>query len=471
MGKISKLWPILALLTPSVASAQKVVLTPLLSDDTVNDKQQVAVRQLISSELDFSPGVSGVVELQQIPSGLNDGCLNSARCLGGLTSANGGEQMITGRMSSSGSGLVLDLLLYANGQIVRRKAFNVPQDPTGLANSMTPVIQEVLTGNNPTKSAAATPTASDFDLEEDFDDERDAQLAAIDAAAAGIAGGAAVAVAPPPAPNPDADVANINFGNAVNDISAEEIDQMIQFGAPPGVGGSASTAPMPAPMPRAQPRPIPEGMSDPDLAVEAALANNAGTTEPAQGRRRDRASRPVRSSTSSSTRVQREDTEQFVQVTGRGGFCKYYTFDFITAGAEAAIRVSGNVHLLAGMEAYAVNRVLPPEVALERGVLTEWNTIFPLNAGVVYKVPVGIAEPYVGADAIFVQYYRDAVGSDWAGGARLRAGVDLMFVPNFGLNVNLAAGGWSGQNWELIELGVRSSGFIPQISAGTVIAF
>ncbi|HHO52672.1 MAG TPA: hypothetical protein ENK18_17820 [Deltaproteobacteria bacterium] len=212
-------------------------------------------------------------------------------------------------------------------------------------------------------------------------------------------------------------------------------------------------------------------MNDPDLAVEAALASGNSAPDPDSGRARSRASKPPRPSNSSSTRVDRAPVERFVQVTGRGGFCKYYAFDFITAGAEAAVRATGNLHLLAGMEAYAVNRVLPPELALERGVLTEWNTIFPFNVGAVYKVPVGIAEPYVGADAIFVQYYRDAVGSDWAGGARLRAGVDLMFVPNFGLNINLAAGGWSGQNWDLIEQGVQSSGFLPQISGGTVIAF
>ncbi len=280
----------------------------------------------------------------------------------------------------------------------------------------------------------------------------------------------APAPAPVPAPDPDADVANINFGNAVNEISTQEIDQMIQFGPPEGV----STAPVPAPAPRAQPRAIPEGMGDPDLAIEASLASNGGASSAGasdRSSRRDRSSRPQSGRSSSETRIDREPSQKVAQLTARGGFSKYYAFDFVTAGAEAAVRISGNIHLLAGFEAYAVNRVLPPEVAIERGVLTEWNTIFPLNTGIVYKAPIGIVSPYIGGDVIFVQYYRDAIGGDWAGGARLRAGLDLMFAPNVGLNLNLAAGGWSGQNWELIEQGVRSNGFLPQISGGAVVAF
>ena len=49
--------------------------------------------------------------------------------------------------------------------------------------------------------------------------------------------------------------------------------------------------------------------------------------------------------------------------------------------------------------------------------------------------------------------------------------MDYMVVDSFGLNVNVAAGAWTGQNWGLIEQGVRETGFLPQVSAGAVFAF
>ena len=95
-----------------------------------------------------------------------------------------------------------------------------------------------------------------------------------------------------------------------------------------------------------------------------------------------------------------------------------------------------------------------------------------MNVGLAYKFNTGtIAIPYVGADGIFVQYYKDDVGADWAGGARLRGGVDVMVAKNFGLNVNLAVGGWTGKNWTLIEPRLGNAGLLPQVNAGTVIAF
>jgi hypothetical protein len=46
-----------------------------------------------------------------------------------------------------------------------------------------------------------------------------------------------------------------------------------------------------------------------------------------------------------------------------------------------------------------------------------------------------------------------------------------MIIDSFGLNVNIGLGMWSGKNWPLIEQGVGSTGLLPQVSAGTVVAF
>jgi hypothetical protein len=125
-----------------------------------------------------------------------------------------------------------------------------------------------------------------------------------------------------------------------------------------------------------------------------------------------------------------------------------------------------------GVESYSVQRALPPEFQVPGQPIYTWNTIYPINVGMAYKINTGtIVVPYVGADAIFVQYYKDEIGADWAGGARARGGVDVMLAKNFGLNANLAVGGWTGKNWTLIDATIGNSGLLPQINAGTVIAF
>ena len=159
-------------------------------------------------------------------------------------------------------------------------------------------------------------------------------------------------------------------------------------------------------------------------------------------------------------------------LAARGGYSPYFNLGFVTYGAEGAIAVGETgLSVLIGVEAYSVQRDIPEEFQDSSGQTTEWNTIFPINAGITYRLLNGNIQPYVGGDAIFAQYYVNQNGGSWTIGARGRAGVNLMVSRNFGFNANLAVGFWSGKNWALIQRDVKSSGFLPQISAGTVFAF
>ncbi len=155
-------------------------------------------------------------------------------------------------------------------------------------------------------------------------------------------------------------------------------------------------------------------------------------------------------------------------LTFRGGYSKYYGFNFLTFGGEGAIP-AGPVHVVVGLEVYAVNRQVPEDLWANIGKVSEWNTIFPFNVGVVYKLDdlSGSVVPYFGGDIITVNYYE----SSWAAGVRARAGVDLMVSSQFGFNVNLSAGMWSGSRWGEVEPDIGNSGVLPQISAGTVVTF
>jgi hypothetical protein len=175
-----------------------------------------------------------------------------------------------------------------------------------------------------------------------------------------------------------------------------------------------------------------------------------------------------------------DDAPTAVQIALRGGYSPYYNLGFVTAGGEVSVSLGGTgVHLVGGVEAWNVNRQIPPEYQVLAGRTTEWNTIFPVSCGLVYKLGVGSGrvKPYAGGDVIGAQYYvpldetGNRAGSRWSWGVRARGGVDLMVQRSFGFNLNVAVGAWTGGDWDIIQKDVRNAGLLPQVSAGTVLAF
>jgi len=433
-------WLMVTLLASRVASAGDVVLTPLLADGTVNAKQTLGVHQLLAAELDFSPEVQGVIELATPPPGLNDKCLVEPACLGSIAATSDGDKVFTGRMKATGSSYELDLVYFDNGRIQRRRQFLVPQDPTDLANRITPVMREMLTGDSGLQRPT---TVADLGLDEDIDVGPLSDLPE---------------PADPLAPEPT--IASLNFGGSADDLRATELEK-IQFGTPPGVE-----------LPSAREAPPPPPSEDPVDRIMSRMVDFDSDDGRRERRRKEPRTKTVRSSASrSEPSGGASDAErQRVQITVRGGYSNYYKFDFLTGGAEGAVRLTGGLHVMLGLEVYAVKRIRPPSLQLEDGKLTEWNTIFPINAGAMYELAFGPVEPYLGADAILVQYFQDEQGSDWAGGARARLGMDIMIVENLGINLNFASGAWLGKNWGIIEPGVPPFGFLPQVSGGIVVA-
>jgi hypothetical protein len=99
-----------------------------------------------------------------------------------------------------------------------------------------------------------------------------------------------------------------------------------------------------------------------------------------------------------------------------------------------------------------------------------WNSIMPLNIGAAYKFLNDPIRPYVGGDLLIIPgYVQDAQGA--AIGLRIRGGMDIMVSDNFGFNLNGALGIWSGKEFDKLEDDFSSSAMVPQLSAGTVIAF
>lgn len=493
--------------TAQTAQAATFAVTAPINNNA-DPKIVLGAHQLMASELDFQEGVNGVTDLEQMPASLNNACLSNVSCLKGITTQAGTERLITGSMSPSGANIALDLLMYdsAQNKVLRRKTWTVPNDATALANEMTPILKELLTGQDPnagsgTAVGAAAFSAGDAEDEFSFDgggggggggltgdpevddlmaiddlsdldepEERQQAAAAVAAAPAAVgaaATGAAVGAA--------AGAASNATGGAMSD---EDVLSMISFG---GGGPAPTTVPVAGVAVPTNPQTgmaMAQGAAN--SAVDNVIANNTPKTgnamaDKAIGGAAAAAADAAKGlidldSKATKDKVVREGTET-VNVTVRGGYSTYYEFQFVTGGAEVGVPL-GPINIVAGLETYAVQRTLPPEVQLQTGQIFEWNTIFPMNLGVLYRIETGSSlRPYVGADGILVQYYRDEIGGDWAGGARARGGADYFLTQNLGVNVNLAAGMWSGKNWPLIEPGVEASGLLPQVSGGIVAAF
>ncbi|MFN7145137.1 MAG: hypothetical protein ACK4YP_15275 [Myxococcota bacterium] len=167
-----------------------------------------------------------------------------------------------------------------------------------------------------------------------------------------------------------------------------------------------------------------------------------------------------------------------VALAGRVGYSRYYDFNFITYGAELNIPVAPVVTIVAGIEGFSTQRQLSEKVvaqlAAEAGVdpseinASPWNTILPINLGVLYKNTANKVRPYGGVDLTITPYTENF---DLAVGARARAGADFMVADSFGLNLNLSAGIIWGDKFDDTQAGIKDFGLIPQISGGTVFQF
>ena len=87
-----------------------------------------------------------------------------------------------------------------------------------------------------------------------------------------------------------------------------------------------------------------------------------------------------------------------------------------------------------------------------------------------YALGADALQPYVGGDIqVIGAYVREAGGI--AAGVRARGGVDYLLTETFGLNLNLAVGYWSGEQFANVQRDMAAKGLTPQLSMGTLFAF
>jgi len=503
---------VLAVSIPSVSFANDIVVAPLYTS-SVEAKVVSNVSSLIASELDFMGEVSSVIELDARPSNLGPNCLKSTSCLGGITSSSKGSQLFTGTMSASSGSYTLDLLLYdkPSNTILRRKSFTLKAEAEAVANGMTPIIREILTGQSSAKEAEQAHADSDFAFsdEDDLDflapsaNERQAQQRTQEEAARRRAAEEAQRreeerrraeeearrraeeearrraeeearkraeeEARRQAAEEEAERARARESSSADFDEMDDFDpSLISFGSAMAtvdedeefledLHGLDSLDDF-----EDEEEYVP-GLMDLDTDQNDRRSSKSGNSNRnSYGSQQDdgRISRGGSSASHGTT------------IRARMGLTKYYSFNFVVTGVDLALPLGqSGAYLTGSFNAFSVQRELPEEFR-EDGRLTEWNTIYPIGGGLIYKVNnTNTVQPFVGGEFIAVQYYKDDVGSDWAAGIRGRGGIDIMATPNFGINLEAHLGYWTGPTLNQIDSGVKNSGTLPGFVGGASISF
>jgi hypothetical protein len=498
----------LTLLLAGQAQAGAVLLAPLLVGKGALPDKAADITSLMASELEFMSGVDEVIELSPAPAQLTASCLDSTACLGSLAEANNADSMVAGVLERSGTDYVIDVLYYETevNRVLRRQRFMISSEASSLLDQVSPIMVEMVTGASP-KSTQAAARMQDVEFD-DLSDDADAPPPEPEPEPA-------PPPAPPPAPVDDGfDPNAFSFGADPSAITFGDAASAITFGDP-------EDEPPPAPPPVASYR----DDDDDDVPVAPARRydDEDEDDEPAEPIRRDdppsrtsSTASPSRSSSTSKRRKSDLDELRRVSLAARGGYANYgavpketnpesprydaaFTgFHFATVGAEFGVRLVSGLTFLVGVDVNMVRRALPPDQVPEGAKPFETNYIFPVNAGLMYKINLGRVRPYIGADAIFshirtacldvevgacedladpelaAALVRDVdyvVRQNWAVGGRGRLGLDVMVNPHVGFNVDAALGYLSSRDWPNVDPRQPTGGFYPKISGGMIFAF
>ena len=146
---ITALSAALSVSLPSVAMAENAVVSPFVGKAGVDSLQVLNITSLVSSEVDFSMSFDHVAQLEAMPAGMNVACLASSSCLSGVAKANSAQVVIAGSVAKVGEQFEIFMVNYHSSRgIVRKKSWKISADPTTMADLMSSLVNEILTGKS-----------------------------------------------------------------------------------------------------------------------------------------------------------------------------------------------------------------------------------------------------------------------------------------------------------------------------------
>lgn len=156
------------------------------------------------------------------------------------------------------------------------------------------------------------------------------------------------------------------------------------------------------------------------------------------------------------------------RIAVRGGWSRYSVFDFVSGSVELGRRIVGPVFVVGGIDVYAVNRALPPELTTVEGETSIWNALVPVNLGVQLQPQTGTWRPYVGGELVAGVYHRDDDGLHISEGWRGRVGVDWRLGRRVAATVHGAIGVWGDDAWVRVQADAATRGLLTQLGMGLV---
>ncbi|MFH1469891.1 MAG: hypothetical protein ABIO70_36240 [Pseudomonadota bacterium] len=174
---------LLLLAAPSVAWAKSAVVSPFVGKSGVDSLQVLNITSLVASEVDFSMSFDSVHQLEAMPQGMNVNCLANPTCLAGVAKAGGADVVIAGSVAKVGEEFEIFMVNYdRSGGIVRKKSWRVPSDPTRMADRMSSLVAELLTGKSTEQSQKEDDfsTLTDISTSDLMDDEEEFEFESAD---------------------------------------------------------------------------------------------------------------------------------------------------------------------------------------------------------------------------------------------------------------------------------------------------
>ncbi len=146
----------LFLAVPASAWADTVVLAPPIAGKGVTAQQVQDLFGLMSSELEFMPGIDEVAELDPAPPSLTSTCLDSERCLASLAKGAGGNTLIAGEVSKVGSELIAEMIYFdaTTGTVLRRAEWTLTPEPAALVEQVPAHLRALVTGQTAAEKKA-----------------------------------------------------------------------------------------------------------------------------------------------------------------------------------------------------------------------------------------------------------------------------------------------------------------------------
>ena len=483
---------VLGLSYSGIAMARDTVVIPLYSPN-INAQKVGNITSLITSEVDFAGRYDMVSQADVRPKSLTPKCLKSVSCLKAIATKEGTTAMIAGSVVKKGGELEFYIVMYENAKIIRLGDFKIEDNPMSVADNMGAPIQELITGKIAPKKdddAANAINENDFlDEEEDIfggSEEESLNDFSLDESTAA------------------------EETRAKNEAAAKETRRMKEEAT--RLAAEQKRAAEQKQMEEEASRLTETSQKEEDFDFDFAPstievvtedANNTNSSmtdegevslnldsEPGFERPRDRApvnfdspsSKKSQNKTKTTKKKKPSGAASHIQATasimGKVGVSNFQGMDFVTYGGEIGVHLNDWIALTIAGEGYATQQTTP--ILDDNGnptdeLTNQWSVILPLGFGTLVHFPGKIAKPYAGAEVQIIPSYVET-GSGIAYGLRARAGSNFMLTDNFGFNLNLAAGFWSGQQFTEIEdtdtgNNLLATGFLPQLSVGTLVTF